>query len=57
MNKKLKSIPKLRSEAEERRFWQRLQRLYRLDQGCAGALFKSQTVNDCDLATPASDAS
>jgi hypothetical protein len=24
MNKKLKSIPKLRSEAEERRFWQTL---------------------------------
>ena len=38
MNKKLKSIPKFRSEAEERRFWEthRLRRLYRLDQGRAG---------------------
>ena len=53
MNKKLKSVPKFRSEAEERRF----QRLYRLGQGGAGTLSKPETVNDCDFASPASDAS
>ena len=59
MNKKPKSIPKFRSEAEERRFWETHDSgdFVELDQGRAAALSKPQAVNDCDLAAPTSDAS
>ena len=58
MNKKLKSIPKFRSEAEERRFWETHDSGDYIDWTKAErALSKSQAVNDRDLAAPASDAS
>jgi CopG antitoxin of type II toxin-antitoxin system len=59
MNKKLKAIPKFRSEAKERRFWQTHDSSDYIDwTKAARARFpNSQAVNDCDLATPASDAS
>ena len=59
MNKKLKSIPKFRSEAEERRFWETHDSSDYIDwtKARAGALSKPQAVNDCDLAAPAGDAS
>ena len=58
MNKKLKSIPKFRSEAEERRFWETHDSGDYMDWTKAErALSTSQAVNDRDLATPASDAS
>jgi hypothetical protein len=59
MNKKLKAIPKFRSEEKERRFWQTHDSSDYIDwTKAARARFpNSQAVNDCDLATPASDAS
>ncbi len=58
MNKKLKSIPKFRSEAEEQRFWEthRLERIYRLEQGRVGALSKSKAIDDRNIVTPAGGA-
>ena len=43
MTKKPKSLPKFRSEGEERRFWEThdSKRLYRLEEGTAGTFSKS----------------
>ena len=59
MNTKLKPVPKFRNEAEERRFWEthELQRLCRLERVRAGALAKSQAVNDLDFPASAGDTS
>jgi len=57
MNKKLKSIPKFRSEAEERRFWETHDSGDYIDWSKAQRLrFPNlKAVNDCDIVTPASD--
>ena len=59
MNKNLKAIPKFRSEAEERRFWDThdSERLRRLEQGGARAASKPQAVDDLYFPAPAGDTS
>jgi hypothetical protein len=56
MNKKLKSIPKFRNEAEERCFWQTHDSSDYIDWAKAARVrFPNlKTANDCDLVTPTS---
>jgi hypothetical protein len=59
MNKKLKSIPKFRNEAQERRLWRTHDSSDYIDWTKATRVpfSKPQTVNDSDFASPASYAS
>ena len=52
----LKSLPKFRSEAEERQFWETDDSSEYIEQGRAGALSKSKAIDDCNIATPAGGA-
>jgi hypothetical protein len=56
MNKRLKSLPKFRSEVEKRQFWEIHDSSEYIEQGRAGALSKSKAIDDCNIATPAGGA-
>ena len=44
MNKRLKSLPKFWSEAEERQFWEAHDSSEYIEQGRAGALCKPEAI-------------
>jgi hypothetical protein len=56
MNKRPKSLPKFRSEAEARQFWETHDSSKYIEQGRAGVLSKSKAIDDCNIATPAGGA-
>ena len=57
MRTNLKSIPKFRSEAEERRFWETHDSGDFIDWTKAQRLRFPNLNNDCEFAAPTSDAS